>query len=383
MNKKPLNILVINCDWRNLYETDFEGLLKKMDRYLMNTDTNNFFFFSWADLNYEKSNGERFFSVHKKTIWKKFRPLFDFFSLFAIPNALKKNPFHPDIILVHDLGFLPAAKKVQKQFGGKIVLCLINMPEALALTRKFARIKQWYSLLGEKYFIHDADIVYTLNNSMKKYTESLGVESSKIKIFSCDTIRRDFQFIENSVKGKVREQYSITPDKKIILSIGRLEAEKDFPRLFHILSHLNEKFILIILGEGSLLSDFRSMVKEMGLEKRVIFAGLVARENLWNYYLDADVFILLSKSEALGLVFWEAMYMGVPCIGSMAPGIAETIGSDGERGFLVKEKEEMVSISEKINQCVTSNEMIAEMKKRARDYVEVQMKNNLSINDLL
>ena len=217
---------------------------------------------------------------------------------------------------------------------------------------------------------------------MKKYTESLGVESSKIKIFSCDTIRRDFQFIENSVKGKVREQYSITPDKKIILSIGRLEAEKDFPRLFHILSHLNEKFILIILGEGSLLSDFRSMVKEMGLEKRVIFAGLVARENLWNYYLDADVFILLSKSEALGLVFWEAMYMGVPCIGSMAPGIAETIGSDGERGFLVKEKEEMVSISEKINQCVTSNEMIAEMKKRARDYVEVQMKNNLSINDL-
>ena len=218
---------------------------------------------------------------------------------------------------------------------------------------------------------------------MKKYTESLGVESSKIKIFSCDTIRRDFQFIENSVKGKVREQYSITPDKKIILSIGRLEAEKDFPRLFHILSHLNEKFILIILGEGSLLSDFRSMVKEMGLEKRVIFAGLVARENLWNYYLDADVFILLSKSEALGLVFWEAMYMGVPCIGSMAPGIAETIGSDGERGFLVKEKEEMVSISEKINQCVTSNEMIAEMKKRARDYVEVQMKNNLSINDLL
>ena len=181
----------------------------------------------------------------------------------------------------------------------------------------------------------------------------------------------------------MREQYSITPDKKIILSIGRLEAEKDFPRLFHILSHLNEKFILIILGEGSLLSDFRSMVKEMGLEKRVIFAGLVARENLWNYYLDADVFILLSKSEALGLVFWEAMYMGVPCIGSMAPGIAETIGSDGERGFLVKEKEEMVSISEKINQCVTSNEMIAEMKKRARDYVEVQMKNNLSINDLL
>ena len=91
MNKKPLNILVINCDWRNLYETDFEGLLKKMDRYLMNTDTNNFFFFSWADLNYEKSNGERFFSVHKKTIWKKFRPLFDFFSLFAIPNALKKK----------------------------------------------------------------------------------------------------------------------------------------------------------------------------------------------------------------------------------------------------------------------------------------------------
>jgi len=383
MNKQPLNIVVINCDWRNLFETDFDGLLKKMDRYLMNTDLNNFFFFSWADESYEKQKGERFFFVHKKTIWKKFRPFFDFFSILVIPRALEKHPFHPDIILVYDLGFLPAAKVVQKRFGGKIVLCLINMPEELAKTRKLALIKQWYSRLGEKRFIHLADIVYTLNNSMKRYIESLHVSTEKIKIFSCDTIRRDLPFIEKSIRGKVRSQYGIPPDKKIILSIGRLEAEKDFPRLFEILSHLEDRYMLMILGGGSLLSDFQSQIKEMGIEKRVIFAGLVEREDLWNYYLDADVFMLLSKSEALGLVFWEAMYMGVPVIGSMAPGIAESIGSDGDRGFLIGEKDDIISITEKINRCVEGGEKIEQMKKQAREYVETQMKNNLSINDIL
>ncbi len=383
MNHKPLNILVINCDWRNLFETDFDELLKKMDRCLMHTELNNFFFFSWSDKSYEKRNGERFFSVHKKTVWKKFRPMFDFFSIFSLPLTLKKHPFRPDIILVYDLGFLPAAKAVKKRFGGKIVLCLINRPEELARTRKFALVKAWYSLLGEKFFIHSADIVYTINSSMKRYIESLGFPSERIKIFSCDTIRRDIPFIENSVRGTIRRQYGISPEKKIILSVGRLEAEKDFPRLFEILSRLDEKYLLIILGNGSLLSEFQKSVKELGIEKRVIFAGLAERKDLWNYYLDADVFMLLSLSEALGLVFWEAMYMGLPVIGSMATGILETIGSDEERGFLVGEKDDILSITEKIDLCIAGGEKIEEMKKRAREYVEVQMKNTLSINDIL
>jgi glycosyltransferase involved in cell wall biosynthesis len=367
MNNTPLNILVINCDWRNLFETDFDGLLKKMDRYLMHTELNNFFFFFWSgDEGYEKRSGERFFCVHKKTVWKKFRPMFDLLSVFAVPRALKKHPFRPDIILVYDLGFLPAAKAVQKRFGGKIVLCLINMPEELAKTRKFALIKTWYSRLGEKRFIHSADVVYTLNHSMKRYIESLNVPSEKIKIFSCDTIRRDLPFIEKSVRGKVRSQYNISADKKIILSIGRLEAEKDFPRLFEILSHLDERYVLMILGGGSLLPEFQSRVKELGVENRVIFAGMVERKDLWNYYRDADVFILLSKSEALGLVFWEAMYMGVPVIGSTAPGIAESIGADGDRGFLVGEKDDIITITEKINRCVEGGEKIDQMKKRAQ-----------------
>jgi glycosyltransferase involved in cell wall biosynthesis len=77
------------------------------------------------------------------------------------------------------------------------------------------------------------------------------------------------------------------------------------------------------------------------------------------------------------------MYIGVPVIGSMAPGIAESIGSDGDRGFLIGEKDDIISITEKINRCVEGGEKIEQMKKQAREYVETQMKNNLSINDIL
>jgi glycosyltransferase involved in cell wall biosynthesis len=321
--------------------------------------------------------------VHEKTIWKKFRPMYDFFSRTSVNRALEAHPFKPDIILVYDLGFLPAARSVQKKFGGKIVLCLINMPSDLAKTRKFSFFQSWYANFGERIFIHLADIVYTLNAPMKRYIAALGVPEEKIKVFSCDTIRRDFPYIEKSVKGIVRAKYAISDDKKILLSIGRLEAEKDFPRLFDILSKMDDRYILMILGAGSLLPAFQARVSALGLEKRVIFSGLVAREDLWNYYLDADVFMLLSKSEALGLVFWEAMYMGVPCIGSYAAGIAETIGTDGDRGFLIGENDDEGEIIKKIHECALENENVRQIKKRAREYVNLQMQNNLSINDIL
>ena len=76
---------------------------------------------------------------------------------------------------------------------------------------------------------------------------------------------------------------------------------------------------------------------------------LFHEQTLWNYFYDADIFMLLSQSEGLGLVFWEAMYARVPVIGSMASGILETIGADGFAGFLIKDQEDTSAVSAKID----------------------------------
>jgi len=56
-------------------------------------------------------------------------------------------------------------------------------------------------------------------------------------------------------------------------------------------------------------------------------------KELWSLYAVADVFLLASKAEGLGLPLLEAMACGVPVIGTNCTAVAEVLG-DG-RGLLL------------------------------------------------
>ena len=136
-------------------------------------------------------------------------------------------------------------------------------------------------------------------------------------------------------KNVVRNLYNIDNSRKIILSVGRLENEKNYEKLIGVFSKLkNSNLILIIVGSGSLEQELKKLTNNLNISNRVIFAGHVSRQDIWNYYLDADLFILLSKSEGLGLVFHEAMYMNVLVVGSKIEGIIDSIGINEENGFI-------------------------------------------------
>jgi len=307
----------------------------------------------------------------------------DLISVVMVPLTIRRSGFKPDVIFIYDLGFVIPAKILKWMYGSTIVLCMTNMPEVYSRTRRFGWIKGLYSSLLERLFARRVDVGYTINATMKEYLARTGLPENKIKVFASDTIFRDRKHIEQAQAGKVREKYGIQDDQKIILSVGRLEAEKDHPRLLKIFSKLDKSFVLIILGRGSLLEELQELARTLGIADRVIFTGFVHREEIWDYYQDADLFILLSTAEALGLVFWEAMYVGVPVIGSQAPGIVETVGKDGERGRLIQEEESFESIKQKIDFCLNEGEARNAMTVRAKEYVLEQLANKLTINDVI
>jgi glycosyltransferase involved in cell wall biosynthesis len=136
------------------------------------------------------------------------------------------------------------------------------------------------------------------------------------------------------------------------------------------------------LGDGEQQVYLENLTDELKLKDRVIFAGFVSREEIWNYYHDASAFILLSESEALGLVFWEAMYMKVPVIGSTAPGIVETIGKNADRGMLLQNGDNIEAVREKIDFCLTESPDRESMLLRAKEFVETQMSMKTNINNI-
>jgi phosphatidylinositol alpha-1,6-mannosyltransferase len=76
------------------------------------------------------------------------------------------------------------------------------------------------------------------------------------------------------------------------------------------------------------------MARERGVAGAVRFLGRVTDAELGDLYRRASVFAMPSRQEGFGLVYAEAMWHGLACVGSTADAAGQLI-VDGETGHLV------------------------------------------------
>lgn len=380
---RPINILTLNYDWRNIFENNFKELKEKLNRDRLAPEFNRLFIISWSTKNYhKKTNGVE--TVHLKTFAGGWRFLYDLMSVFVAPVILWRKKFKPDVFVVRDFPMVPAGIFTKLFWRTKIVFFLGSMPADLAQTRKLSFLRWSHQRLSEIMARPLIDVFIANGTATKEYLIKMGVPGHDIKIMVEDVIKRDQKIITASKKGAIRKLYNIADDKKIILSVGRLEKEKGFDDLLTAFNSLARRdLVLIIAGDGVLKNELIAQVKNFRLENRVIFAGFVYREKIWDYYNDADAFMLLSRSEGNPTVFREAMYMGVPVIGSKIEAIREFVEESGSRGFMWSKEDGTGKFNEIINKCVDRPRDIVEMIERARRYIEENISGEFNINDFL
>ena len=142
-----------------------------------------------------------------------------------------------------------------------------------------------------------------------------------------------------NVKGDaIRQRYGLE-DNEVILHLGRLSQEKNLELVLNAMTILKKSkpnARLLVAGDGPARDHYRSLVKEMHLEDRVIFTGFVPDAELPNYYAASDCFVLASKFETLGIVMTEALACGKPVAGIDFRVIPHVV-KDGYNGYLFKE----------------------------------------------
>jgi glycosyltransferase involved in cell wall biosynthesis len=216
---------------------------------------------------------------------------------------------------------------------------------------------------------------------------SEGVRRTLINKFGIDGNK--IEVIYNPIDvAKIKELalYSIndleTKGNKVVISVGRLEVQKDFMTLIKAFEQLEEKeeITLVILGKGSLEGELKKYCKERNLEKRVKFMGF--KENPYKYIHQADLFVLPSKWEGFGHVLVEAMACGTPVISTNCEfGPAEIIG-ENEFGLLVP-VEDVLELSKQMKFLLFNDEVrisyiekgIERCKKFMLDRIVVQYEN--------
>ncbi|UCC72981.1 MAG: glycosyltransferase family 4 protein [Gemmatimonadota bacterium] len=142
---------------------------------------------------------------------------------------------------------------------------------------------------------------------------------------------------------QIRRQHGLG-DRPLLLSVARLVEWKGQDTVLEALRRLRESVpdvVYLIVGEGPHRPNLERLVKELGLERHVVFAGFVPSNELPSYYRAADVMVVASRefgagqpAEGFGIVYVEAAACGTPTIGGLGGGTEESI-DDGVTGFRV------------------------------------------------
>ncbi|MBI4276571.1 glycosyltransferase, partial [Candidatus Uhrbacteria bacterium] len=131
-------------------------------------------------------------------------------------------------------------------------------------------------------------------------------------------------------------------DARTVLFVGGLDRAHAFKgmdvllRAFKLVCDFSEAR-LVIVGDGDLRPTYEALATELGIVKKVKFAGAVSESELVCQYADAACIVLpsINASEAFGMVLLEAMAAGKPVIASNLPGVRSVV-VDSVTGVLVK-----------------------------------------------
>jgi len=181
---------------------------------------------------------------------------------------------------------------------------------------------------------------------------------------SIDTEKFKGEFDE----GQIRNEFGISADTVVLGMVGRLREHKDYPNMFVTLKIIIKKFKnvkLLIVGDGILESQLKSMVQRMELSNYVIFAG--KRESIPQILSGIDIFVLSSSVEGSPAVIKEALVMEKPVVSTNVGGIPEII-QNGVTSILVP-PHNPEALANGILDVINNRNKFLEMAKRGKEVI--------------
>jgi glycosyltransferase involved in cell wall biosynthesis len=252
---------------------------------------------------------------------------------------------------------LPLLVNYLRQNRPKVLISALEDPNTLALTAKIlarvptkfivsvhnpvcfnekgsSQLKQKFRPLFIRWLFPFADAIVAVSQGVADgIVQISGLPSARITviynpIFSPELLTKFDEYVDCD--------WFVNDQTPVVLGVGRLSKEKDFPsliRAFAMVRNQSYPVKLIILGQGEELQYLESLVKELDLVGDVAFLGFVS--NPYTYMRKAKMLVVTSLFEGFGNVLVEAMIAGTPVISTDCEGGPSEILAAGKYGKLI------------------------------------------------
>jgi glycosyltransferase involved in cell wall biosynthesis len=203
------------------------------------------------------------------------------------------------------------------------------------------------------------------------FFESIGIDARRIQlapyVVDNDAIR---ERARGSDRSALRREWKVPQDGVAVVFCGKLIERKGVRDLIRAFAQVSgESHCLILVGEGPLEDALRREARELGVDARVRFLGLVPYERLPGVYAACDLLVHPAHHEPFGLIVNEAMVCGLPVVVSDSVGAGPDLVRSGETGFVYPTGRVDV-LSEKLALLLDHPETRARMGAEARRRIE-------------
>lgn len=197
--------------------------------------------------------------------------------------------------------------------------------------------------------------------------------------------KNKFQMIKNGVdvskfaNAKPIDNYQFFPkDSKIVLQVSRFKPAKDHTTLFKALARLPVNVKLLLVGDGPLLTDYKTLVEKLEIQDRVQFLGI--RTDVPQIMKMVDIVVLSSHYEGLSLASIEGMSCGKPFVSSRVPGLENVVQNAGLLFKKGDDKELADIIQNLLNDQNLYDQTVRNCQKRAELYdVSLMVQNHQNL----
>ena len=337
------------CDTKKKIDVSIIDAIGEWDNY-RNSISNK--------INIIKLNDKNYFNFLPRGgfLKSRFSYLFIFFiNFFKLKNVLQEKK--PDFLIVHLITSLPIFLSLFLKNETKIILRLSGLPKLNSIRYLF------WKLFSKKIHCITCPTIATYNNLIKK------------NIFDKDKIHvlHDPAILLNDYSNKKFENIENQKEKsnKVILAIGRLTHQKNFPFLITAFKKINEKYPeyeLQILGDGEKKSELTQLINKLNLQGKVNLLGF--QKNVYKYLINSDCFVLSSLWEDPGFVLLEAGLSNTIVISSNCNNGPEEILEKGKNGFLFQNNnlEDFLNKFEEFKKA--DNKQLESKKKSLKKYIK-------------